>query len=454
MIPEMRNVQRPESIFQFMFLLFVFTLISCSPANKLNKTELTALKSQVENSVVFKKGFTGFALLDPEKGKMIFEQNADKYFTPGSVTKILTLYTAMNVLGDSLAALRYIEQGDSLIFWGAGDPTFLHPEFAANSRVLDFLKSRKEQLFFCPDNFRDEHFGAGWMWDDYAHAFQTEKAPFPIYSNVVRFERSPAMEKPAVRPGYFYAFTELDKDLGGDMPRIHRTERGNRFTYNPQALTGEPFHTATPFDYSAELLVQLLADTLGRQVRVLNAKLLPPEESKLLYTNAADTVYRRMMQQSDNFVAEQLLLQCSDKLFLKMNTGQVISWAKDSLLRNMPDVPRWFDGSGVSRYNLVTPRFVVALLDSLYQKNSREKLFGIFPTGGISGTIKKYYSGNPPYVIAKTGTLSNVHNLSGYLLTNSGKTLIFSFMHNNFTLGSDDLKTEMERILSWVRDNY
>ena len=122
----------------------------------------------------------------------------------------------------------------------------------------------------------------------------------------------------------------------------------------------------------------------------------------------------------------------------------------------MPDEPIWVDGSGLSRYNLQTPRSILALLRKVDDELSDERIKTIFPAGGVSGTIENWYA-NPdgePYVFAKTGTLSNKHALSGFLFTHSGKKLIFSFMHNNYITSSSVLKVEMEQVLQQLYENY
>jgi D-alanyl-D-alanine carboxypeptidase/D-alanyl-D-alanine-endopeptidase (penicillin-binding protein 4) len=84
----------------------------------------------------------------------------------------------------------------------------------------------------------------------------------------------------------------------------------------------------------------------------------------------------------------------------------------------------------------------------------RERLLSIFPAGGLSGTIEKWYGGNPhPYVFAKTGTLANVHCLSGYVVTRRNKTYLFSFMHNNYLNRTNEVREEMQKTLEWIRDN-
>lgn len=432
--------------------LLAVLLSGCATTQYFTKSDLKKLDKMVTSPAAFQSGFTGFALFDPENGKFLYQHNAGKYFTPASNAKLFTYYTCLQTLGDSIAGLRYVVTGDSLIFWGTGDPSFLNPHLGANRRIFDFLRSRPEKLFFCPHNFADEHFGKGWMWDDYNEYYQAEKAPFPIFGNVVVFQRPEAQRFLTIRPAIFYAFAKLEENMGGEQPAVVRELDKNEFRYNPQALSGEAFEREAPFRYSPEFFAELLSDTLRKPVAVFPLKVTPPADSKVLYSVPADSLYRLLLQDSDNFVAEQLLLNSSDAVLGSLSVEKIIEWAGDSLLRFLPDSLRWFDGSGLSRYNLSTPRNLALLLHKIYQTTPRERLFSSFPAGGISGTIKGWYAGNPAYVFAKTGSMSNVHCLSGFVKTANGKVLIFSFMHNAFTIPGKDLKQEMQRLLQWVRD--
>src|SRR5687768_12669643 len=87
------------------------------------------------------KDHIGFVLYDPVKDEELYSFNGDRYFTPASNTKIFTFYTSLKTLGDSIPALRYVVSGDSLIFWGTGDPSFLYKYVHQNGKVFDFLKS-------------------------------------------------------------------------------------------------------------------------------------------------------------------------------------------------------------------------------------------------------------------------------------------------------------------------
>ena len=443
-------------------ILFGLSLLAAPPLLAQRKQKKTAVPSaatagglDLAASPVFSKCFTGFALYDPAKGRMLYEYNADKYFTPASNTKILTLYTSLKLLGDSIPALQYQLQGDLLVFWGTGDPSFLNPHLSPDGRLFDFLRERKEKLLFCPANFKDRRYGDGWMWSDFPYDYQAEKASFPIYGNIGHFRLSDTdTHRVEVTPGLLGELLRYDS-LPALEDFVSREEYNNQFIVNTIARRGDEREWHVPFRYSPELFAGLLSDTLRRSVSVLHADFTPPPDAPVLYSVPVDTLYRLLMHESHNFIAEQLLLLCSWKLTGLLNAGTTIDYARDSLFTGLPDEPKWADGSGLSRYNLFTPRSLVAVLDSIRQTVPRERLLQIFPAGGQSGTIKTLYrNGGTPYVYAKTGTLRNNHCLSGYLLTKKGKLLIFSFMNNNFTSGTGTIKREMEKTLRRIHEVF
>ena len=162
-----------------------------------------------------------------------------------------------------------------------------------------------------------------------------------------------------------------------------------------------------------------------------------------------------MMLVSDNFLAEQILMLVSSTLSDTLSSEKVREYILKNQLSDLKQKPRWVDGSGLSRYNLFTPTSFVQVLTKLYNEIPHERLFNLFPVGGESGTLKKYYQGKTkPYIYAKSGTVGNNYNLSGYLLTNSGKTLIFSFMNNHFKKPIPEIKKHMQSVFEYLRDNY
>ncbi|MGB1121351.1 MAG: D-alanyl-D-alanine carboxypeptidase, partial [Saprospiraceae bacterium] len=328
--------------------------------------------------------------------------------------------------------------------------TFAHPFFEdkyGKNRAVEFLKNWKGNLYYAPQ-YNKNRFGAGWAWDDYNGYYATELSTFPIYSNFIRFRKYSGSTKPTTIPKYFERFLEYQKGIS----RPTRNEFDNVVNY-PYYSKNATYSRNIPFRVSNEVIQELLKEAIGKDVKFnwqLNAEM--KAEAKTIYSYRTNDVLRQMMQSSDNFIAEQLLYVCASEKKLTLDTDVFIKYAQDSLLQNLPDKAIWRDGSGLSRYNMFTPRSTIFVLNEMYQNIGTTTLFDIFPTGGQSGTIKKWYPGN--YVFAKTGTLSNNHCLSGYVRTNSGKILIFTFMNNHYIGSSTAVKQEMQRTLEFIRDNY
>lgn len=415
---------------------------SCSPRVAIQK-ELIASEKKLKNH-------TGFMLFDPVGEKTLLEHQADKYFTPASNTKIFTFYTALEILGDSIPALRYTIRNDSLIFQGLGDPSFLYSKVNGNDRVFKFLKDQPHKLFFSSSNFTADRFGPGWAWDDYNYSFSPERSPFPIFGNCMKLVVKEDNDF-VTQPQYFSTYVVK----GDTMSREARAERevdSDRVTFFPGKKLTSLTEWEIPFRYSDDLLVDLLSDTLSRSVEVLEGNHMI--NSKTMYSVPADTLYKEMMQESDNLIAEQVLLMCAGVVSDTLKPEIAIRYMKKNFLYDLPDKVSWVDGSGLSRYNLVTPRSTVTLWRKIQAKIPNERLFKLLAAGGQSGTLTNWYKADPPFVYAKTGTLANNHNLSGFVATRRGKILIFSFMNNNFMTSANEVREVMQRILTTIRDRY
>jgi serine-type D-Ala-D-Ala carboxypeptidase/endopeptidase (penicillin-binding protein 4) len=442
-----------KSLLYLSFLVLIATQ-GCS-VHKIVVSEGAAWIGRELNSTEgLQKHDFGFALYDPKSSEWIYRRKADKYFTPASNTKILTLYTALHYLTDSTEALRYTHQGDirtvdTLIFWGTGDPSLLYRDWGSE-HVLDFLRSHEGPILYAPREEIDKY-GTGWAWDDYPYRFQVEKSTLPVYGNRVTFSKLSIALDSETSPEYFRPF--VIEDPGQDV-FAERLPNSNSFEINPALIDEVPFEKEIPFVWSSYDVASILTDVLGRKV-VLDYKFNDGEKYKAIKGMPLDTLYQRMMQASDNFIAEQLLLLCANEMNGEYSTEYVIEAAQDSLFSNVFDQFQWFDGSGLSRYNLFTPRSLVWVLDKLLEEKGFDYIRKIFAVGGVSGTIEDWYAGpHGPYVFAKTGTMRNRHCLSGYLFTKSGRTLIFSFMNQNYIGSSAEVKEGMQRILMSIYEKY
>lgn len=425
----------------YFVLLIGLLVIGCSPVSKHALTKrFVSLETRLHDH-------TGFMLYDPSQKKELYEYQSDKYFTPASNTKIFTFYTSLVVLGDSIPGLRYVESGDSLIFSGTGDPSLLYENIYDPGKTFSFLSRTNKRLYLADGNFYTEALGPGWAWDDLPFTYSSERSPLPIYGNYFTLRQS--ANKINTTPAYF-SFDVTVRD-SAEKALLQRDIGSNKMDFYPGKIASSG-QWKTPFKTNIALAAKLLSDTLKKEITIINRVL--PKSAKTLFTIPSDSLYKEMMQESDNFIAEQLLLTSAGVLSDSLKPEIAISFMKKNYLADLPDEPIWVDGSGLSRYNLFTPRSIVKLWEKIYVRVPRERLFLLLAIGGKTGTVKRAYKNEPPYLYGKTGTLSNNHCLSGYLVTKSGRTLIFSFMSNNHPAPSGTVRAEMEKILKDLYLHY
>lgn len=416
--------------------------LSCSPVSKQALTKrIRSIESTLHNHA-------GFMVYDLEKKKEVYAYQSHQYFIPASNTKILTLYTALSILRDSIPALKYREQNDSLIFWGTGDPSFLYEKTHNSGSVLEFLQRSEKKLFLGDLPLYATPLGPGWSWDDYNFAYSAERSAFPIFGNI--FSVTHTGQSLNIYPSYFsYQVTISDSIEKAD---VTRDIGSNKVVFSPGNGITPKIKWRIPFKTSSQVTAELLSDTLEKEVTVLNT--FKQDSLKTLYSVPADSLYKTMMQESDNFIAEQLLLVCAGVLGDSLKPEIAMKYMEQHHFTDLPDAPVWVDGSGLSRFNLNTPRNIVKLWEKLYQGVARDRLFSLLAIGGKTGTIKNWYKNDPPYIYGKTGTLTNNHSLSGYLITRKGRTLIFSFMSNNHPTSVRVVRAEMEQLVKSLYEHY
>ena len=128
----------------------------------------------------------------------------------------------------------------------------------------------------------------------------------------------------------------------------------------------------------------------------------------------------------------------------KCSDSKIIDTILKTDFKDLPQAPRWADGSGLSRYNLFTPQSFVAILAKMEKEFGLQRLKEIFAAGN-DGTLRNYYVSDSTFIWAKTGTLSGVVALSGYLLTKKDKLLLFSVLVNNHRASAVDVRRAVEQ---------
>lgn len=414
--------------------LFISSILltGCSPARHIAKINL--------KNTVFQNSFHGLVVMDAMTQKELINVNGDKYFTPASNTKIITFYTGIKLLPKYIPTFTYSVANDTVFVKGTGDPSWLHPHLH-DSTAVTWLKNQ-ETIALYTKNTEDLRYGPGWAWEDFDTYFSPERTPIPLYGNVVTISNTDSLGL-NVSPISFLEDTEIREHP------FKRDEFANHFYIDPT----EQDTLEVPYMTSDSLTQQLLETVLDKKISLVDHFPVGPIET--LYGMETDSIYKQMLFKSDNFLAEQLLMTASSMISDTLGTKRAIDYMLEHDLNDLEQPPRWVDGSGLSRYNLFTPKSFVQILHKLYKEVPEERLFALFPMWGPDSTVKDWEDpSTEPFLFAKSGSFGNNYNLSGFIRTKSGKLLIFSFMNNHFKVPSLEIRKTMYAALKELYERY
>ena len=431
---------------QFSSLCFIAVvhcmLMSCSVSYKIGKQANNAILAQQP----FSMAHVGIAVYDASSNKSLYQHNAAKLFVPASNTKLFACYAAMKYLGDSLPAAMYSIENDKLIVQATGDPTFLHPDFKRQP-LFELMNQSRFTSIGLYTKFESNPLGKGWMWDDFNAGYMAERDPFPMYGDLATFTYKD--DTLTTVPAHLAI---LGKPIQGQNWEVSRNLGGHYFTIKNGTGNTTPVKNATLSMEAGSFAAGWLLDTLHKEVVPENEP-LEKGKSKVLYSQPTDSLLKIMMHRSDNFFAEQTLLMVSNKKLGVMNDAKIIDTLLKVDFKDLPQPPKWVDGSGLSRYNLFSPNDFVWLLKQMKQDVGMNRIKEILPTGN-TGTLTGLYANYGNRIFAKTGTLSNNVALSGYLLTKHNKTLIFSVLINNHLSQASEIRKSIETFLSGLIEAY
>jgi D-alanyl-D-alanine carboxypeptidase/D-alanyl-D-alanine-endopeptidase (penicillin-binding protein 4) len=431
-----------ETWFKILFIVAAIAMVlsACS----VRQAQKTLLSSEG-----VKGAHIGIAIYNDTKGQWLTKYQSDHYFTPASNTKILATYLGLEFLGDSLPGWKMAENADTLFLMPLGDPSFMHPEFSYQP-IVELIKNTKKQVVIVSNQQQDhfEVFGRGWSWADYDQDYQPERSRMPIYGNVVHFYQS-NQKITSIKPFYFFRdYVDLDKV---EEKNWTRNMSGNRFYTTNESNKRKYFQVPFSQQYAPLLLaVDLLCDTLGKNIKFQNYIPEPINAFKTVKTVPTDSLLKIMMLRSDNFYADQIVLMASEKLLGRMDDAALIDTVSKVLFTNLPQPMRWVDGSGLSRYNLNTPENYIAILQQMQARFGEDRVKNIFEKGG-EGTIAAYYKNFPGTMYAKTGTLGGQVALSGFIYTPKQQKLYFSVLvANHMSPSSTQVRRAVETYLTMV----
>jgi len=461
-------------------LLFSILIIGCTGAREaanparlssLSVSPSPSLKARVDALIadtLFPPCTVGIKIVSLSRNETLYALNEHMLFNPASNQKLFTTATALNTLGVD-ASFPTVVSADTtrnlIVIAGFGDPLLSTADLDSLARLCApaLPPERSWDLGVDVRYFDDLYWGAGWTWDEEPSAYGMFITPLILNNNTVTVRVLPSTiigMPPTVTidppTGYVSlentAVTVADSAVA-DSARVHLEisrlwrERSNTITVSGQIRTSsreriEQLSVWRPELYAGTVFAEKLR-TLGVRVngvRIDSASATPA--MTLQCAHAIDTVLTFLNKFSDNLSAESVLKSiAATKHGTPGSAREGITIVNTYLAANGIDTNRIAiaDGSGLSRYNLTSPATIITLLTAMYRDSQKFPVFfHTLPIAGVDGTIGARMKRTPAEgnLRAKTGTLSGVTALSGYVNTADGEMLAFSMLMQNYAASS------------------
>ena len=421
------------------YLCFFSLLVSFSFLHAQKKLDRKINRSIAEETA-FKGAQVSISVFDMEEKKEVVSVQSDKNLLPASTIKLVTFLGALQTFGFTIPLFHYKKLDSRFYFWSTGYPLLGHPNHA-NEEAFTFLKKQKDSLFYIPRPMTSPVLGSGWAWDDVSYAFSAKKSSFPFHGNLVQIISTP----------------ETDS-LGFSPPRFEQTvpytknQTGYEFLVNDQLRSLSRIKADTlliPFKPSDSLFVQLAQDAIATPIYIESKQEIPLEGYKTL-TTTKTTLYKALLHDSDNLVAESIVLMLSGTAQWELNTQQGLAmlYQQNKTLKSQF---RQVDGSGLSRYSLASPRGLLETLDKIYETIGTSKIKTLLPQTNSEGTLDHYApKQNLDFVFAKSGSLRNNHALAGYIFSKANKPYAFVISVNNYTGDKEAIQAAVGVQLSFL----
>lgn len=420
----------------------------------------------------------GIYIKDIKADTVVYEVNADCCLTPASITKAYTAASALNLLNTDFrfrTRVYYTGKIDAsgvlkgnVIIKASGDPTLESEHFSKNTgflqKIIDELKknnvTRIEGDVVLERVAENRQYQEGpldtWNINDICWTYGCGVFDFNWCDNY--FGLYPATGK-TTSPTPKLKYTVWDRPWKDGLNLIRGIYSdsliivGKNYRTDPKArvTTSMPY----PFDvFKAKLTARLKAENIA-----LTGKRSSSSERTLLVTHASpklDDILRSLMVRSDNMFAEGILRALGDQYG---NRNASLS-AEQNLWKSKgltPEFNRIYDGSGLSRTNAVSPRFLGDVLEWMAKSALSARYLKLFPVSGYDGTMRNFLADTPlkGRMALKTGSLNAVQCYAGYMTDRDGQpSHIVVVMVNNFYCSRNELKESIKKLLLTKLDNW
>lgn len=441
-----------------------------------------------------KNASIGFYAFDLNSNEELAELNAEKSLIPASINKLITTATALEILGaetkfstqllysGEIDTIKHVLNGN-IIIKGGGDPCLgsyrfekHYGDFINNwaQKIKDLgIDSVNGKVIGDATCFSVQNTPSTWIWGDLGNYYGASPSGLSIYENMCRVQFVSGTQKgdstvvSCVSP-YVPGF-EIDNDVlsistnrdqsyfFGAPYQTNRLVKGgipmNKESFEVKSSIPDPAFLAS-FELDMELrnLGVRIAET-NTTIRIsefdYDVKLLSPIMET--YSPPLKQIIEQTNLYSVNLYAEHLLNQIALKVYKSGDTESGTTAVTNFWKEKGMDIDGFYmnDGSGLSRFDVFTPKQLAFILNYMYTSNNKKIFTQSLPVAGKSGTIrnigkKTFAEGN---LKAKSGYMTRVRSYAGYVTTKSNREVCFVLMINNYNSTPYEMKKKMEKVM-------
>ncbi|MCK4308240.1 D-alanyl-D-alanine carboxypeptidase/D-alanyl-D-alanine-endopeptidase [candidate division WOR-3 bacterium] len=455
----------------FLFLSHSSRLVG-APTSIINAVFQKKL-NQILQDPVLKPATIGIEIVETKDKKVLYSKNAGKLFVPASGAKIIISLAALSLLKPEYQFKTEIFfDSRNLYIKGYGDPSLQTKDLQEIADKIIEKGIKKIENIICDDSYFDsQEIGEGWVEEPEAFGFNARISALSLNNNCVRIFIKPAEKSGKEVKFILYPktnFVGVINDARTGYKDSLRVERKLISSRNYLVLKGEISkessgktfvrHIENPALHTAIAFKKVL-ETRGIKVKGKISKRELSDSLKPIYTHYSRPLVHliyEMNKESINFYADQILKTLGAELLEPPGSFEKGGLKLQEFLKGIglgENEFRIYDGSGLSRYDLISPQGIVkVLLYGLSDPEIRPEFLSSLPTAGIDGTLERRLRGSSSArkVRAKTGTMRSISSLSGYTLTEKGNLIIFSIMMNNYTTSASLIRKIQDNIVELI----
>ncbi len=413
---------------------------------------------------------TGVHCVNSRTGESVYSYNQDYFFIPASVQKLFTIAGSFVSLGTdfrfSTSILSDSVRNDTVFniyLRGSGDPSL---DLKSLSSIAAEIKNKgitriEGDIFTYYRDLDTLPLGVGWMWDEGFYSYSAKISALSCCGNFVTVKASLSQGRVSVEVSPKTEFIEFVNLLVPGQDNRYTVDRyfenGKNIIIFSGSLKNPIERTVNlerPDLFTGYLFKnEILKTGISFEGAVTNILTLPALYETLCvnYSQPLSSLTDSILNFSLNLASELLLRKIASLVTPGASSLDGVSYILQRLgemgLSSSGIVAK--DGCGLSRYNLMTPKFITSLLRLMLRHPSLSGLFhNSLPLMGKEGTVSnrlRRISGDR--IRAKTGTLTGISSIAGYIVTEGRDTLCFSILMNNFTISQNQIKNIQDSII-------